>query len=99
MSFAPHDLLTSSVTFYEVTLLFKPYNISQIMWAIPRSQFALSLAKRHIDSGITFTKHPNKMHQMTFDPDSDLILGLSVGQQGKISSGVFAYSDQHIGTL
>ena len=27
---------------------------------------------------------------MTFNPNSDLILGLSVGQQGEISSGVFA---------
>ena len=39
------------------------------------------------------------MHPMTFDPDSDLIWGFIVGQQGKISSGVFADSDEHIGTL
>ena len=39
------------------------------------------------------------MHPMTFDPESDLIPGLSVGQQGKISSGVFADFDTPIGTL
>ena len=36
---------------------------------------------------------------MTFDPNSDLIWGLSVGQQGKISSGVFADIDKTTGTL
>ena len=36
---------------------------------------------------------------MTFDPNSDLIWGLSVGQQGKIISGVFADIDKTTGTL
>ena len=36
---------------------------------------------------------------MTFDPNSDLIWALSVGQQGKISSGVFADIDKTTGTL
>ena len=39
------------------------------------------------------------MHLMTFDPNSDLIWGLFVGQQGKISSGVFADIDKTTGTL
>ena len=39
------------------------------------------------------------MHQMTCEPDSDFIWGLLVGQQGKISSGVFADSDKHIGNI
>ena len=36
---------------------------------------------------------------MTFDPNSDLIWGLSVGQQGKISSAVFTDIDKTTGTL
>ena len=39
------------------------------------------------------------MHLMTFDPNCDLILGFPFGQQGKISSGVFAYIDKPSGTL
>ena len=39
------------------------------------------------------------MHLMTFHPNSDLIWGLSVGQQGKIISGVFADIDKTTGTL
>ena len=39
------------------------------------------------------------MHLMTFDPDCDLILGFPFGQQGKISSGVFADIDKPSGTL
>ena len=39
------------------------------------------------------------MHLMTFDPNYDLSWGLSVVQQGKISSGVFADIDETTGTL
>ena len=36
---------------------------------------------------------------MTFDSYCDLIRGFPFGQQGKISSGVFAYIDKPSGTL
>ena len=36
---------------------------------------------------------------MTFDPDCDLIWRFPFGQQGKFSSGVFAYIDKPNGTL
>ena len=39
------------------------------------------------------------MHLMTFDPYCDLIWGFPFGQQGKISSGVFAFIDKPSGTL
>ena len=39
------------------------------------------------------------MRLMTFEPNSYLIWGLSIGQQGKISSGVFADIDKTTGTL
>ena len=39
------------------------------------------------------------MHLMTFDPFCDLIWGFPFGQQGKTSSGVFAYIDKPSGTL
>ena len=39
------------------------------------------------------------MHLMTLTPYCDLILGFPFGQQGKISSGVFAYTDKPSGTL
>ena len=39
------------------------------------------------------------MHLMTFDPDCDLILCFSFGQQGEFSSGVFADIYKHSCTL
>ena len=38
--------------------------------------------------------HHSKMHLINFDPDFDLIWGHPIGQQGKISSGMFADIDK-----
>ena len=68
-------------------------------WPISISKSGPFLTKLKSNTDIDSKKHYSKMHLMTFDPHSDLIWGLSVGQQGKISSGGFADIDKHTGTL
>ena len=57
------------------------------------------LWETNINTKIANWTHHNEKHLMTFDPNCDLILGFPFGQQGKISSGVFAYIDKPHGTL
>ena len=96
---APNDLLTPFVTLYGVRMLCKLGTISPGILADIDKPICTFFCETNINTENTLSTYHNKMHLITFNPDCDLIWGFPFGQQGKVSSGMFADIDKPSGTL